>query len=128
MDSFAGFDQSRKYRTLDTIDGTPMEFQWNIFQGFTTLQLCYKVQELMSKMGEPEQFQGRINFMSMFNAITWRSKDNEPELLPIPHLCLYSQNFQQDVGHSLDLGQKQSGIPLTKKHQEENENGIESLN
>ena len=39
----------------------------------------------------------------------------------IPHLCLYSQkDFQQDVGHSSDLGQKQSGIPQTKKDQEEN--------
>ena len=25
------------------------------------------------------------------------------------------KDFQQDVGHSSDLGQKQSGIPLTKK-------------
>ena len=48
-------------------------------------------------------------------------------LLLIPHLCLYSQkDFQQDVGHSSDLDQKQSGIPLIKKDHEEN--GIESLN
>ena len=43
-------------------------------------------------------------------------------VLLIPHLCLYSQkDFQQVVGHSSDLDQKQSGIPLTKKDQEENE-------
>ena len=48
-------------------------------------------------------------------------------VLRIPHLCHYSQkDFQQDVGRSSDLGQKQSGTPLTKKDQEEN--GIESLN
>ena len=34
--------------------------------------------------------------------------------------------FPGSVGHSSDLGQRQSGIPLTKKDQEENE--IESLN
>ena len=62
---------SSQCRTLDTIDGEPMEFEWNIFPGFTPLQLCNKVQELMSKMSEPEQFQGRIIFMSMFNDITW---------------------------------------------------------
>ena len=46
-------------------------------------------------------------------------KTTKRNVLPTPHLCLYSQqNFQQDVGHSLDLGQKQSGIPLTKKDQE----------
>ena len=42
-------------------------------------------------------------------------------VLLMPHLCLYLQkDFQQDVGHSSDLGQKYSGIPLTKKDQEEN--------
>ena len=58
--------------------------------------------------------------MSMFNDIIWGYKDNETE-------CIASQkDFQQDVGHSSDLRQKQSGIPLTKKDQQEN--GIESLN
>ena len=33
----------------------------------------------MSEMGEPEQFQGRIIFISMFNDIIWRSEDNERE-------------------------------------------------
>ena len=48
-------------------------------------------------------------------------------VLLTPHLCLCSQKkIQQDVGHSSDLGQKQSGILLTKKDQEEH--GIESLN
>ena len=36
-------------RTEDTIDGEPMEEEWNIFPGFTTLQLCNKVQELLSR-------------------------------------------------------------------------------
>ena len=80
----------------------------------------------MNKMCEPEQFQWRIIFMSIINDIIWRTKDNEQECIG-PHLCLYSQkDFQQDVGHSSDLGQKQRGIPLTKRGQEEN--GIESLN
>ena len=64
---------------LWTIDGEPMEFELNIFPGFTTLQLINKVQEFMTKMGDPEQFQGRIIFMSMFNDILWRSEDNEQE-------------------------------------------------
>ena len=55
-------------------------------------------------------------------------KTMKRNVLLIPHLCLCSQKdfFQQDVGHSSDLGERQSGIPLTKKDQEEN--GIESLN
>ena len=57
-----------------------MELEWNIFPGFTTLQLFYKVQEFMSKMSvKPEEFTGRIIFMPMFNDISWGSQDNEQE-------------------------------------------------
>ena len=78
-DKLTWFKSSSQYRALDTIDGEPMEFEWNIFTGFTTLQLCNKVQEFMSKMGDPSQFTGRIIFMSMFNDISWGSQDNEQE-------------------------------------------------
>ena len=53
------FKDSPQYRTLDTIDREPMEFEWNIFPGFTTLQLVDEVQKFM-KMSDPAQFQGRI--------------------------------------------------------------------
>ena len=33
------FKSSSQYRTLDTIDGEPMEFEWNIFPGFTIAAL-----------------------------------------------------------------------------------------
>ena len=57
-----------------------MEFEWNIFPGFTTLQLCNKVQQFLSKKSvAPEELTGRIIFMSMFNDISWGSKDNEQE-------------------------------------------------
>ena len=65
------FKDSAEHRTLDTIDGEPMEFEWNIFPEFTTLQLVDEVQKFRNKMGDPAQFQGRIIFMSMFNDITW---------------------------------------------------------
>ena len=58
------FKDSLQYRILNTIDGEPMEFEWNIFQGFS-----HKVQELLSVT--PEKFTGRIIFMSMFNDIMW---------------------------------------------------------
>ena len=65
------FKDSSQYRTLDTIDGEPMEFEWNIFPGFTAMQLVQEVQKFMNKMSDPDQFQGRIIFMSMFNDIIW---------------------------------------------------------
>ena len=39
------FKSSSEYRILDRIDGEPMEFEWNIFPGFNTLQLSQEVQE-----------------------------------------------------------------------------------
>ena len=80
-DRLTWFKSSSEYRTLDRIDGEPMEFEFfYIFPGFTTLKLCNKVQELLSKLSEtPENFTGRIIFMSMFNDISWGSTDNKKE-------------------------------------------------
>ena len=71
-DRFTWFKSSPEYPASDTIDGEPVELEWNIFPGFTTLQSCSKVQELLSRLRvEPEGFTGRIIFMSMFNDISW---------------------------------------------------------
>ena len=74
------FKTTPEYRNLDRIDGDPMEFKWNIYQGFTTLQLSQEVKELLLRSYEtPENFTGRIIFMSMFNGISCGSKDNKKE-------------------------------------------------
>ena len=70
-DRLKWFKSSPEYRALDRIDGEPMEFEWNIFPGFTTLELCTKVQELLSRLSvTPEKFTGRIIFLSMFNDVS----------------------------------------------------------
>ena len=67
----------KSYRDYDGINGEPTEFEWNIFPGFTMLQLCGKVKDLLSNLGEtPETFTGRILFMSMFNDISCDGKGN----------------------------------------------------
>ena len=38
---------SQEYRNFDRIDGEPMEFEWNIFPGFNTLQLSDQVKRLL---------------------------------------------------------------------------------
>ena len=86
-------DQS--YRDYDGISGEPTEFEWNIFPGFTTLQLYGKVTDLLSKLGEtPETFTGRILFMSMFNDISCDKKDNEEECLANAKVvCIHAMNI-----------------------------------
>ena len=52
----------------------------NIFPGFKTLQLSQEVQEFLLRLNEtPKNFTGRIIFISMFNDISWGSKDNKIE-------------------------------------------------
>ena len=112
----AWFKSSPEYRTLDKIDGDPMEFEWNIFPGFTTLQLSHKVQELLLRLGEtPENFSGRIIFMSMFSDISWDRKTTRKNASQMINSFLYMQkDSEQDNGHSLDLDQRKSGILSVK--------------
>ena len=94
-DRLMWFKSSSEYRAPDTIDGEPMEFEWKIFPGFTTLQLVREVQEFMSKMSiQPEDFTGRIIFMSMFHDISWGSQDNEQECESSAQLVsIYARKF-----------------------------------
>ena len=51
----------RSYEDYDGINGEPTELEWNIFPGFTTLQLCGKINDLLSDLGEtPETFTGKF--------------------------------------------------------------------
>ena len=86
-DKLTCFKDSPQNRTLDTIDGEPMDFEWNIFPGSTTLQLVDKVQEFI-------KFQGRLIFMSMFNDIKKGTTDNVQECMANAMLVsLFAQRF-----------------------------------
>ena len=78
----AGVKAEKSYRDYDGINGEPTELEWNIFPGFTTLQLCGKINDLLSDLGQtPETFTGKILFMSMFNDISCDRKGNKEERL-----------------------------------------------
>ena len=98
------------------------------FPGFTTLQLCYEVQEFMSKKSiQPEDFTGRIILMSMFNDISCGLKKIRKNAYQALNSFLFvREDFQQEDGHSSDLDQKRSGILLLNVNHKEN--GTESLN
>ena len=95
----AGVRAERSYRDYDGINGEPTELEWNIFPGFTTLQLCGKVTDLLYRLGEtPETFTGRILFMSMFNDISCDKKDNEEE-------CVANAKVVSILARKFDIGQ-----------------------
>ena len=95
----AGVRAERSYRDYDAINGETTEFEWNIFQGFTTLQLCDKISDLLSHLGQtPESFTGRILFMSMFNDICCDRYDNKDE-------CLKNANYVKTFAGRFGIGQ-----------------------
>ena len=95
----AGVRAERSYRDYDAINGESTEFEWNIFPGFTTLQLCDKISDLLSSMGQtPETVTGRILFMSMFNDIFCDRYDNKDE-------CLRNANIVKTFAGRFGIGQ-----------------------
>ena len=95
----AGVRAERSYRDYDAIHGESTEFEWKIFLGFTTLQLCDKVSGLLSSMGQtPESFTGRILFVSMFNDIFCDRYDNKDE-------CLRNANIVKTFAGRFGIGQ-----------------------
>ena len=104
-------DQS--YRDYDGIHGDPTEFEWKHLPGFTTLQLCEEVNDLLSDLGEtPETFTGRLLFMSMFNDISCDRKGNkEKNVWQMPESSKYLQrDLVLDNGHLLVQVLKRSCI------------------
>ena len=111
-DRLTWFKSSPEYRTLDRIDGEPIEFEWNIFPGFTTLQLSEEVKSLLLRLGEtPENFTGRIIFMSMFNDISWDQETTRKNASQMLNSFLYlRKDSEQDNG----LGSKKKWYSSVK--------------
>ena len=99
---------SSKYRNFDRIDGEPMEFEWNIFPGFNSLQLSEEVKRLLFRLQEtPEKFTGQILLMSMFNDISCGTKDNATECLANAKLVsLYARSFGEGQWSPIGPGSK----------------------
>ena len=107
---------SQSYRDFDGIDGEPTKFEWNIFPGFDTLQLCDKVKSLLSRLGEtPENFTGIILFMSTFNDISCGTRDNEQECLANARLVsLYARKFGKGQWSFIGPGSEKKWYSMKK--------------
>ena len=105
----AGVRAEKSYRDYDAINGESTEFEWNIFSGFTSLQLCDNISDLLSSIGQtPESFTGRILFLSMFNDISCDRKDNKDE-------CLKNAEFVKTFARRFGIGQRSFIGPGSEK-------------
>ena len=66
-------------RELDNVACEPVLFEWKTFPGHTTLDPLQEVKELMKKelKSQPQNFEDRIMFMSMYSDIDWTRKGNQ---------------------------------------------------
>ena len=68
-----GFGKNH-FKDMNRIDGQPMKFEWKISPRLTTMGILNRVQQMEELQCEPENFTGRIIFMSMYNDIEWDRK------------------------------------------------------
>ena len=115
------YSETSYFSELNRTDGKPMEFEWNMFPGFTIAGILNEILKMMGGLQcDPADFKGRIIFMSMFNDIVWDAKGKGK-------LCESNskkkelkdtlQDFFAVVGLSWDLAQKRSGTPRTRANQ-----------
>ena len=106
--------QSNSYRELQGIAGEPIEFEWNIFPGLTSLEILQKIQkDLQDRNIEPEKFEDRIIFMSMFKDIEW-TKRIQRNVFRIPNESrITRRDSRKDTGHSSALETTRIGVELS---------------
>ena len=92
------FQQSNQYVELLRIDGDSMEFEWNWFPGITSIEILRKVRgDLEARNINPEQFEGTVLFMLMFNDIDWTQNVNSLDSISnSEEVREYAQRFQRE--------------------------------
>ena len=112
----AGIRSEKSCRDCGAVNGESTEFECNIFQGFTTLQLCDKINDLLSNLGQtPATFKGKILFMSMFNDISCDRNDNKDE-------CLRNAEYVKVFARRFGIGQWSFIGPCSEKKWYSSEN------
>ena len=101
-------DVSEQFYGIDK----PIELDWNIFKGLTSLELLREIQEyLESRNIDPGEFGDRIISMSTLNDIIWTRKIMRRRAFQIPKTSgIMRRDSCQDIGRSLDLKVEKGGI------------------
>ena len=94
------FKMYPSYKELLRIVGEAIGFEWNIFRGFSSLQILQEIQrDFIRKSIEPEEFTDQIMFMSMFK---WQRLDKEGKMVRFASF--------EDTGRFWVLDRERSGM------------------
>ena len=113
--------QSKSRKELFGNDGEPIEFEWNISPGLTTVEILQKIQkDLQDRNIEPEMFEDRIIFMSMFTTSSGHREEIQKNVFQIPYKSrITRRDSREDTGHSLALETNWNGVELSVIHLKE---------
>ena len=115
------FQQSNQYAEFSGSNGEPIEFEWNIFPGFTSIEILKHIQkDLTAWQVNPDHFEGGILCNSMLNDIDWTKNENYSECISNAREVLTPKSFSEDIGHSLVLEMKKNCTELALSSQKEN--------
>ena len=103
---------SRCPKEMTRIDGEPIEFEWNVFPGFTSLQILQEIQNNLQKRNiKPEEFTDRIIFMS--TTFIGQEKGMMEFAFRIQNKSRNTRrDSRRDTGRSSVLETKRSGMEL----------------
>ena len=93
------------------MDGDPVVFEWKILPGHTTLQLLQEAQKMMENelKIQPQNFEGRVVFMSMNNDIDRTKRDNEETCKnKSSYVAAYARSFPKKHRSFLGPGCKEN--------------------
>ena len=102
------FKDSSQYRTLDTIDGELMGFEWNISQDSLHCSLSTKSKSSWTKWANPNTSKDELSSCRCsVTSIIWRNKDNETECIANSTLVsLFEKRFPAGRWSFLGPGSK----------------------
>ena len=116
----AGVQSGRSYRDYDGINGESTQFEWNIFPGFTTLQLCDKKKISWTIWDKHQKFSQTEFFLyqcSLTSLVTKNATKMNVWQMPESSKSLRT-NLVLINDHLLDKIPKRSGILQRMVHKE----------
>ena len=91
---------SEDYQELNGIGGEPVDFEWDVSPGHTTLGLLHEIRRKIAQNGiKTKRSKDRIIFTSMYNDIDWSQGDENFKMCVSNYseVQAYAHRFPKDI-------------------------------